>query len=124
MDRLTYLACPYSHVSRHIRVARFEAANAAAATLMADGHHVYSPISHTHPIAEAGDLPLGWDFWETYDRIFLGMSRIVVVLMLDGWRESKGVTAELAIAVELGLAVDYMAPTQSPVLVTGRNGEK
>jgi hypothetical protein len=108
--KLTYLACPYSHASRNIRCARFDGANAAAARLMAQGHHVYSPISHTHPIAEAGDLPLGWDFWEAYDRIFIGMSGLVVVLTLDGWRESKGVTAELAIAVEQGIRIEYMEP--------------
>lgn len=107
---LTYLACPYSHVSRIIRVERFERANAAAAKLMAAGEHVYSPISHTHPIAEAGDLPLGWDFWEQYDRIYLSISKRVVVLTLNGWQESKGVTAELAIAAELGIPVEHMAP--------------
>lgn len=110
IGRLTYLAGPYSHPERAVRVQRFEALNRAAAVLMAAGEHVYSPISHTHPIAEAGSLPLGWDFWEQYDRIYLGMSRRVVVLTLDGWRDSKGVTAELAIAAELGLPVEYMAP--------------
>lgn len=107
--RLTYLAGPYSHPDRAVRVSRFEALNAAAAKLMAAGEHVYSPISHTHPIAEAGDLPLGWDFWEQYDRIYLGIAKRVVVLMLDGWRESKGVTAELAIAAEYGLPVEFIS---------------
>lgn len=107
---LTYLAGPYSHPERAVRVARFNALNAAAARLMGAGEHVYSPISHTHPIAEAGALPLGWDFWEQYDRIYLGIAKRVVVLTLDGWRESKGVTAEIAIAQEYGLTIDFMEP--------------
>jgi len=107
--KLTYLACPYSHPDRAVRVARFEAANHTAAMLMVQGKYVFSPISHTHPIAEAGNLPLGWDFWEEYDRAILVACVEVVVLMLDGWKESKGVTAEIAIAREIGLPVTYLS---------------
>jgi hypothetical protein len=105
---LTYLACPYSHPDRAVRVARFDAANRAAGKLMREGHHVFSPISHTHPIAEVADLPLGWEFWEGFDRAYLAHSWRVVVLMLDGWRESKGVTAEICIANEQGLPIEYI----------------
>lgn len=105
---LTYLAGPYSHPDRAVRVGRFECLNAYAAQLMAAGELVYSPISHTHPIAEAGALPLGWEFWKKYDTAFIEHSRRVVVMMLDGWKESKGVTAEIEIAVALGTPVDYV----------------
>jgi hypothetical protein len=107
---LTYLACPYSHPDRAVRVSRFKAANKAAGQLMREGHTVFSPISHTHPIAEAGGLPLGWDFWEAFDRAYLGHSSRVIVLMADGWQESKGVNAEINIAVEMGIPVEYMGP--------------
>jgi len=105
---IIYLACPYSHPHRSVRLIRFEAANRAAAALMAQGKHVFSPISHTHPIAEIGGLPLGWDFWEGYDRAVLAVCAEVIVLMLDGWKESKGVITEIAIARELGLPVTYL----------------
>lgn len=110
---LTYLACPYSHPMRTVRVARFEAVNKATAVLMRKGHLVFSPISHTHPIAEAGGLPLGWEFWEAFDRAYLAHSRLVMVLRVDGWAESKGVAAELRIAGELGLPVEYMDPMET-----------
>lgn len=105
---LTYLAAPYSHPDRAVRIARFHAINSVAAELMRAGELVYSPISHTHPIAEAGDLPLGWDFWQKYDTAFIEHSKRVVVLQLDGWRESKGVTAEIKIAQSLGTPIDYI----------------
>lgn len=108
--RLTYLACPYSHPERSVRVERFEAANNAAGLLMARGYLVFSPLSHTHPIAEHHDLPKGWDYWEQFDRAYLAASRLVVVLCIDGWRESKGVTAEITIAEEMGIPVHYMHP--------------
>jgi hypothetical protein len=107
---LTYLACPYSHPDRKVRLARFNAVNVAAGQLMRQGHLVFSPISHTHPIAEAGGLPLGWEFWAAFDRAYLEASRELIVLRLDGWRESVGVTAELAIAAELGIPVSYIDP--------------
>jgi nucleoside 2-deoxyribosyltransferase len=103
-----YLACPYSHEKGGIRSMRFDLVNAAAAKLMREGYLVFSPISHTHPIAERGDLPKGWDFWEAYDRTFIDWADEVHVLMLDGWKESKGVTAEIAIAKELGKPVHYI----------------
>jgi hypothetical protein len=107
---LTYLAAPYSHPDRKVRLARFNAVNVAAGQLMRQGHLVFSPISHTHPIAEAGGLPLGWEFWAAFDRAYLEASRELIVLRLDGWRESVGVTAELAIAAELGIPVSYIDP--------------
>jgi len=108
---LTYLAGPYSHPDRAVRVARFEAINKVAAELMRKGLLVYSPISHTHPIAEAGDLPLGWDFWCKYDTAFIEHSNKVIVLMLDGWEASNGVAAEISLAKRLSVSVDYMEPT-------------
>ncbi len=74
---------------------------------MAGGFLVFSPISHTHPIAEAGDLPKGWEFWESYDRTFLEWCDRLHVLKLPGWRESIGVAAEIQIAGQLGKPVFY-----------------
>jgi hypothetical protein len=107
---LVYLACPYSDPDPAVREERFQAANAEAARMMAAGMHVFSPISHTHPIALAGNLPLGWDFWESYDRTILQCCSRVVVLKLDGWSQSNGVLAEIELAVELGLPIEYREP--------------
>lgn len=103
-----YLATPYSHPDREVRLDRFEAVNEAAAKLMETGNTVYSPISHTHPIAEAGNLPLGWDYWERVDRAFIEWADAIYVLRLVGWEESKGVKAEIAIAEELGKPVAFI----------------
>jgi len=103
-----YLATPYSHDDPLIREARFNAVNKAAARLMSQGYLVFSPISHTHPIALAGDLPKGWDFWEEYDREFVKWADELCVLTLDGWRDSTGVTAEIKIAAQYGMLITYM----------------
>jgi len=108
---LVYLACPYSHPDPSVREARFHASNRAAAQLMGHGVIVFAPISHTHPIAMDGDLPKGWDFWERYDRAVLSCCWKVIVLCLPGWRESVGVQAEIKIAGELGIPIEYIDPT-------------
>ena len=102
-----YLATPYSHKDDAVRVKRFEAVNVIAGDLMRQGHLVFPPISHTHPIALAGDLPLGWEFWQEYDRTFIEWCDEVHVFMQHGWDESKGVTGEIKIAQELQKPIFY-----------------
>lgn len=104
---MIYLASPYSHPSEEVRVQRFDAVCKKAASMMRQGLFVFSPIAHTHPIAAYG-LPKGWEFWEKYDRMFLQACHKVVVLMLDGWRDSVGVQAEIKIAEQMGMEVEYM----------------
>ena len=53
-------------------------------------------------------LPTGWDFWERIDRAYLARCDEVVVLMLDGWQESTGVRAEIALARDLGKPVRFL----------------
>lgn len=108
MSQLVYLAVPYSSPDREVRLARFRAANIAAGILVKRGDIVFSPISHTHPIAEECDLPKGWEFWAAFDRAYLSASRLLVILCIDGWRESVGVNAEREIAKELRLPVEFM----------------
>lgn len=107
-----YLATPYSHPDPDVRIERFESVNKVAADLMNEGHLVFSPISHTHPIALAGDLPKGWEFWKEYDRTFIEWCDEVHILMLDGWEDSKGVTGEKHIAREMGKPVHFVTPTE------------
>ena len=105
---MIYLASPYSHADPAVLEARFQIVCRQAARLMREGHHIFSPIAHTHPIALAGGLPLGWDFWEKYDRDMLNGCEAVWVLQLDGWETSKGVAAEIRIANEMGIPVRFV----------------
>lgn len=108
--KLTYLACPYNDPDPKVREERFHAVNREAARLMQLGEFIYSPISHNHPIAEAHGLPKGWDFWEPYDTAFLESCRLLIVLKLPGWENSKGVKAEMEIAQKLGIPIEFSHP--------------
>jgi hypothetical protein len=49
----------------------FDLANKVSAKLMNEGYIVFSPISHSHPIAESQKLPGTWDFWQKFDEAFI-----------------------------------------------------
>jgi hypothetical protein len=110
MPDIIYLAAPYSHPDPTIRLERFIAINKAAGRMMTMGKIVFSPISHSHPIAEQCDLPLDWKYWELFDRTFLSLCSKLIVLRLPGWQISKGVLDEMGVAVELGIPVEFMEP--------------
>ncbi len=111
---LIYLATPYSHEDLAVQLDRFNQVNKLAAVLMGAGLHIYSPISHTHPIAVEGNLPTSWQYWEQYLRAILPSCAVLAVFMQDGWKQSTGVTAEIEIANAQGIPVVYIpAPFES-----------
>jgi len=106
---IIYLASPYTHADPAVRQARFDAACRAAAALIRQGMTIFSPIAHTHAITQCG-LPVDWQFWEPHDRRFLELCDELIVLMLDGWKESIGVRAEIDIALASGKSVSLLDP--------------
>ena len=106
---MIYLASPYTHADARVREERFRAACRSAAALMQQGHVVFAPIVHGHPLVAEG-LPIEWPWWERFDREHLSRCDEVVVLTLDGWEASAGVQAEIRIAEESGKPVRYLAP--------------
>lgn len=106
---MIYLASPYSHVDPAVRERRFAIASRVAAELIRAGHQVFSPVTHSHPIAAHG-LPGDWAFWEPFDCRLLQASDELMVLTLDGWQESRGVQAEIDLAIELGMPIRYVKP--------------
>ncbi|MEN6536334.1 MAG: DUF1937 family protein [Bryobacteraceae bacterium] len=102
------MASPYTHIDPAVRRQRFESACRAAAALISRGKTVFSPISHSYGICACG-IPHDWQFWKQHDHRYLEVCDEVVVLMLDGWQESVGVQAEIAIARELGKPVTFLS---------------
>lgn len=105
---MIYLAGPYTHPDPFIRHLRHEQLRYAAGQLMACGYHVYSPITHGHPVAEVCDLPTEWDYWMHSCLHHIGHCSQVVVLELDGWDDSVGVCTEIETARVHGVPVNYL----------------
>lgn len=100
-----YLACPYSHNPMR----GFIESSKAAARLMEAGNVVFSPISHSHPVAVHGGLDaMDQAFWLRQDLPFLKESDVLMVLQLPGWECSKGVKREIDYAGELQIPVVMM----------------
>lgn len=104
-----YLASPYTHTEEKVMIFRYEEACKAAAALLNKGYLVFSPIAHSHPIAQVHNLPRDYDFWQNFSTSFLlHWAEAVVVLLLPGLPDSKGVSAEVSTARRASLPVYYL----------------
>ena len=103
-----YLAIPYNDPDDSLRHFRFRKANEVAAELMNQGHCVFSPISHSHPIAEQCDLPKGYDFWHSWNKPFVEWCDELHVVAIPGWGDSSGVQDEIRMAREMGKEVVFI----------------
>lgn len=106
-----YLASPYTHKNWKIKMRRHEAVEKAAVDLLRHGIFTFAPIAYNAPW-EKYDLPGDWQFWEKFDKAFVDRMDAVLVLQLDGWKESVGVQAEIAYAKENGIPVEYITEEQ------------
>ena len=109
-----YLATPYSDDDPAARQARFEAVNKIAGVLMTESLLVFSPISHSHPIALAGGLPTDYEFWRCWNNEFIRWCDVLAVAELDGWKFSTGVNAEMQITTKLSKPIIYLNPYTEP----------
>lgn len=90
-----YLATPYSKYPGGIEEA-FRLAARYAGRLITAGVKVYSPITHTHPIAvEAGLDPYNHDIWMPADQPFMDAARGLIVLKAASWEQSRGIREEI-----------------------------
>lgn len=116
MRGFIYLASPYSRYSGGTENAFREAAEATAA-LIGAGHKVFSPIVHSHIVAQAGNFdPLDCAMWLEQDAPFMEAAAGIVVLMLDGWQDSVGVKHEINRFAEMGKPIVLMVPGEVPDL--------
>ena len=88
---MIYLASPYSSD----RALNFKLVEQATATMLQQGHLIFSPIVHCHEIAEKYSLPTDYKFWEAYATGMLTRANELWVLQIPGWRESLGVQSEI-----------------------------
>lgn len=105
---MIYLASPYTHANPLVMERRFHLAAQASAHLMKEGLVVFSPIIHCHYLACNFNLPKDFNFWQSYNYEMLELASRLIVLTLDGWKESKGVQAEIAHMEKRGLPVEYL----------------
>jgi nucleoside 2-deoxyribosyltransferase len=115
-----YLATPYSKYKAGFDAAHIMACEQAA-LLIKDGLVVYSPIAHTHPIAMHGNIDPTHNFnWLALDAPLMDAACGIIVCMMDGWLESRGVQHEIEVFQRAGKPVYYMMPGHVPYELTKR----
>ena len=103
-----YMATPYSKYEDGMAAAFCGAAKGAARLVM-EGVKVFSPITHTHPIATLGGLdPLDHKIWMPADEPFMRLSYGLIVYKLPGWEDSDGVECEIGAFRQWGRPVEFL----------------
>lgn len=107
---MIYLAIPYCYNPAE----SFSLANKVSAILMAQGHVVFSPISHSHPIADhlPDKLRFSHDFWMKQDLPILAKCDALYVVVngengMSLIENSRGCQEELKFAEENGITIKY-----------------
>jgi hypothetical protein len=77
---------------------------------MKAGKMIFSSIAHCHVMAIQQKLPTDFAFWQNYCLHLINRSNEVVVLGLEGWEQSKGVTAERDFCRAQGIPVTIFEP--------------
>lgn len=117
-----YLAGPYSHENACVRERRYHELNDVALTLMKQGHTVFSPITHSHPLSLID--PMNAEFWLAQDEQFIQWADEIHVLCMPGWTESSGVARERNWAREARKCVLFRKPGTLDVhAIQNRNGK-
>ncbi len=113
---LCYLATPYSKYTLGIDKAFRDAAHLAS-RLLRIGVKVYSPISHTHPIAIQGGLdPLDHKIWLPFEERMMVVADALIVAHLQGWDESFGIAHEIKFFTDAGKPVIHIDPATLGVI--------
>lgn len=124
MSEIEYLAIPYSDPDEKVMDYRAEISDIVCADLMNQGRVIFAPISSCHHIAKKYTLPRDWAFWKNIDEQFVRASKTLLVVALEGWENSTGVTAERKIAEDAGIPVELIDPTPYLEKLNGGKSDK
>lgn len=105
---MIYLGSPYTKYPWGLDEATTDIARIVARLIRA-GLKVYSPIIHTHYIALAGNIdPIDHEFWINFDTAMMLKSDSLLIAMMSGWDQSRGIKAEIDTFVHQQKPIDYL----------------
>lgn len=108
IDKLVYVAGPYSHEYERIRQERNDMLTQVSAMLVEKGILNYSPITHSHAQQQyLSNNETSFEYWRRNDFAFLSRCDELYVITLDGWDKSFGVAEEIKFAKEHKIPIRY-----------------
>ena len=119
--KFIYVACPYWHNSEKIRQERRKAANDYSYFLTVRGFLNYSPLSYTEKY-EGKKMMEG--YWIEHGLRMVDACNEMHVLTLHGWRDSSGLSGEIAKAKKLRHKILYVRKSHRLGFCGSRSLEK
>lgn len=113
--RKFFLACPYGHPDPKTVEMRFDTCNEVSAKIIVAGHAVFSQVSMSHPINavfnswERTDIS---ELWAPVDEMFMSAMDELIVVDIEGWKQSSGVAREIKFFEDRGRPVHYWSEIQ------------
>ena len=96
MEKLIYLASPYSHHSKIQRDINYLQVLKVCHIFNEMGIPIYSPIVYGHQFAVNCGAPMNYSYWDKLDKVMMDKCTELWVLQIDGWKESTGIGHEVA----------------------------
>lgn len=106
---MIFLASPYSHETRTIRLHRVDQVrDYLAVRIGKHREHIFSPIIYAHELSVIYGLNTSATFWHSFNTEMMLACSSMRVLMLEGWQESVGVTEEIRQAQAFALPIEFV----------------
>lgn len=106
---LYYLASPYGSVLQDLIDKRMEVYERVDAALIQRFRYTMSPLDKHYKLKH-GNIPGDYKFWKDYCMRMLRLSCGLIVIVQEGWSDSRGVQDEIETARTIGLPVYYVEP--------------
>ena len=104
---MIYIAAPYNDLSESVINKRMEAVYNMIYTLAIDKKHAITPL-FMHEVVRRYKMEQSFDFWESYCFDILSRCDSMIVIMLDGWKDSRGVHSEIDYCKNNGIPISYL----------------
>ena len=115
-QKLIYLCSPFTHKDPEVMRNREEVVTAIAAGLTERyGYAMFLPITQSAPMERINpNLKGDFESWKSID-LFMVREKCdeLWVVLMDGWRESVGVAAEIREADVNGIPIRFYDPIES-----------
>lgn len=104
---MIYVASPYYNPSSEVIQERMEKIYKFIGEYIKLGIHVITPL-FMHEVAVRHNLDGTYAFWDKYCLDLLKRCDKMIVLCLDGWKESRGVNAEIEFCEANNIPIEYI----------------
>lgn len=109
---MTIVTGPYSSTDKAVKEYRLKAIATACVLLMQRGEISVSPLTFGLALIANSEqlMPDSFEFWNKFCLEFVGVSKKMYVLNIDGWEQSGGVKAERVEAERLNIPIYLVDP--------------